>query len=120
MTNNNNNEHYLNTTFNKDFNNPVQVDADKTMPNRGLDNPPNVQEERKMREKTAQIGLKASHASQGEAPVADTAPVKAHGDPILTAAAKNVQSNEPVKKPDSKEKENKHVSYTSMGGTIAS
>jgi hypothetical protein len=54
-----------NTT--KDFGNPVQVNADKTFISRTAiqPNPASVQKDRKMREKTAHIGWKASQESQG-------------------------------------------------------
>jgi hypothetical protein len=48
----------------KEFGNPVQVDTDQTLFNRTVEKPPS-EEERKLREKTAHIGYRASQASQG-------------------------------------------------------
>ena len=64
-------------TNDKEFSNPIQVDTDKIFLYRKMSNggskPSNMkrhnsrEHERKMREKTAHIGRKASHASQGTA-----------------------------------------------------
>jgi hypothetical protein len=48
----------------KEFGNLVQVDTDQTLFNRTVEKPPS-EEERKLREKTAHIGYRASQASQG-------------------------------------------------------
>lgn len=50
----------------KDFGNPVQVNAKDTLINRTTEKPVNLEEEKEMREKTAHIGWKASQASQGK------------------------------------------------------
>ena len=63
----------------KDFGNPVQVNAKDTLQNRTTKNGVNVEQEKEMREKTAHIGFKASHASQGQQVDNDDHPMMSSG-----------------------------------------